>query len=176
MCVCAGGTGASVVPVTRAIREHRAPTHAVARRAPPLALAAAAVPCLPTIADGALAPALAGIAGLSPLLTLDAPASPVSTSGIATRLGTLGAVGDALASSGGGFGTAPAGGGGGGGGGGGSGGGGSAPGTGGATPGSGGIIPSVSNAPEPTSWLLMIGGFGVLGGAMRYARKASVKV
>ena len=163
MCVCAGGTGASVVPATKAIREFRSPTQAVARRAPPLAMAAAAVPCLPTIADAAQAPALAGIAGLSPLLTPDGPSSPIFSTGDGARLGTLGSVGDTLAASGGGFGTPPGLGSGGGGGG------------GGGAPGSGGGIPNVSNAPGPTSWALMIGGFGLLGGAMRYARKTSVK-
>ncbi|TRW15175.1 PEP-CTERM sorting domain-containing protein [Glacieibacterium frigidum] len=30
-----------------------------------------------------------------------------------------------------------------------------------------------SNAPEPTTWALMIGGFGLAGGAMRYRRMAA---
>lgn len=168
MCVCAGGTGAAIVPVSKAVRNQSAPRHAAApKRAAPMAVAAAAAPCAPVVADAGLTPSLAGLGGISPLLTLDSAPSAISPAG--SLLGRPGDIGDILASSGsGGF--APGsggsvGGGGGGGGGGGTGDGGTGPG--------GGLPPVASNAPEPTSWALMIGGFGLLGGAMRYTRRAA---
>jgi hypothetical protein len=33
-----------------------------------------------------------------------------------------------------------------------------------------------SSAPEPASWALMVGGFGLIGGAMRSRRKASIRL
>lgn len=36
------------------------------------------------------------------------------------------------------------------------------------------IDPSQSPAPEPASWAMMLGGFGLIGGAMRARRKAAV--
>ncbi len=37
-------------------------------------------------------------------------------------------------------------------------------------------LESVGAVPEPASWAMMIGGFGLVGGAMRRRRKANVKV
>ena len=161
MCVCAGGTGAAIVPVSKAVRQSVAPRQAIARKAPTAPIALAAVPCIPTVAGGEIGPGLAGLGGISPLLPLASADLAPSIAG-PSQLGSLGEIGDILAGSSG----FAAGGNAGGGAGGGSGGGG---GTGG---GGGGLPPVSSNAPEPTSWVLMIGGFGVLGGAMRYVRRS----
>lgn len=163
MCVCAGGTGAAIVPVSKAVRHQVAPRHAAApKRAAPMTVAAAVAPCAPVIADGGLTPSLAGLGGLSPMLSLDS--TPVGLASPGPQLGSIGEIGDIIASTAGGGFTA-----GGGGIGGGGGGGGGVPGGG----GGGGLPPVASNAPEPTSWALMIGGFGLLGGAMRYNRRAA---
>ena len=152
MCVCAGGTGAAIVPVTKAVR-HQTARQAVPRRVAPAPLAVAAVPCIPVFAGDALAPDLGGLASLSPLPGLEREAFGAPSG---SALGTLGGVGDVLASTSGVL----------------SGGGGAGGGGGGASGSPGGSLPPVaSNAPEPTSWVLMIGGFGLLGGAMRYYRR-----
>ena len=157
MCVCAGGTGAAIVPVSKAVRHQVAPRHATVKRVAAAPMAVAAAPCVPIVVGNALTPV--GLDALSPMLALDS-APPMLTSAIGPQLETLGEVGDILAINGG---IGSTSGGGGGGGGGGIGGGGGAP--------NGGLPPDASNAPEPTSWALMIGGFGLLGGAMRYSRR-----
>lgn len=177
MCVCAAGTGAAIIPAAHVVKRHFRPAvHHVARG--PLVDAAAARPdCLPgvTLAGGGL-PGGAGGGGGSSLTNL-APGAPGGESGGGFPFGGFGP-----ALSGGGGGGFPGGGGGGGGSGGGGGGGlpggGGTPGggtPGGGVPGGGGGVtppgpPSTSNAPEPAAWVLMVAGFGLAGGAIRYHR------
>lgn len=40
---------------------------------------------------------------------------------------------------------------------------------------SGQAAPPAAPVPEPTTWLMMLGGLGLVGGAMRYGRKAAVR-
>ncbi len=161
MCVCAGGTGAAVVPASQAIKHRLSPRHAVYRPTPaataiPAALASS-VPCAPTLAAAPLGtpPGLTGLAsGLPGIEGLSPPVEGISFNGNPVSPSTIG---EALAASSGG---ALIGGGTGGGGGGGGGG----------TP----ILPPApSSAPEPTSWALMISGFGFAGAALRYRRVAN---
>ncbi|WP_419814128.1 PEPxxWA-CTERM sorting domain-containing protein [Glacieibacterium sp.] len=170
-----------MVPAAKAVRHHLSPRHAVAK---PMVAAAEALPCSPTFLTSASPDAGLGTTGLTnpgiAPFAGEAPASIVSF---------------APGGFGGGF---PSGGGGGGGGGGGTnvanggtpgggggvpgggggipGGGGGIPGAGGGIPGGGGTItsppPMSSNAPEPAAWAMMISGFGIIGGAMRYTRTA----
>lgn len=155
MCVCAAGTGAAVLPVTHAVHRAFAPQHA-RHHAPRPAIAAipasATVDCIPAAAALPLAGGPGGGgSGFAPGTTALAAAGDVA---FPSRVGGFGD------GSGGGFG----GGGGGSGGVGGGGGGGTT------TPPD---VPSTSNAPEPASWALMVTGFGVLGGAMRYGRAST---
>lgn len=158
MCVCAGTTGAAVVPAAKAVRHQLSPKRTVARpavqrvaAAPPV-IAAAAVPCLPDVAGSA-----SGIDGLA--LTLPGIETPLPGTAGPSRLSVPGEVGELLSGAGGG---GFAGGGGGGGG--------LVP------PGTPPVAgpPSSSNAPEPAAWALMIIGFGALGGAMRWARRPAI--
>ncbi len=165
MCVCAGGTGAAVVPASTAIKHRLSPRHAVVRphtvaTAIPAVLAGP-VPCAPTLAAAPLGAPDGGLTGLaSGLPGIEGLTQPVE--GVSFNENNLvpSAIGEALGSSSGG--ALIGGGGGSGGGGGGSGGGGGG--------GGGGTPPAPSTAPEPTSWALMIAGFGLAGGAMRYRR------
>lgn len=171
MCVCAAGTGAAIVPAAHVVKRHLAPHRAAVRhvRTPFSDVATVRPDCLPgvTAAGGGL-----GGGGGGGLTSLGAP--------------TLGA--PASGSNGfpfGGFSGAPDNNGGGGGG---AGPGDSGPGgppsgipSGPGTPGMPGAplapneplgpgAPSISNAPEPASWVLMVAGFGLAGGAVRYRR------
>ena len=180
MCVCAAGTGAVVMPAAHIVQRHLAPHRAVvhrAVRAPLVDVAAVRPDCLPGVAAASGGGNEGGGGGDG--LALFAPA----------------VAGAAVSGTGGfpfgGFGGAPGSGGGGGFNGGGQPGeegpGGTAPGmplppgmpT---TPGlpsvpvnpSSPSIPSTSNAPEPASWVLMVAGFGAVGGAIRYRRIVAV--
>ncbi len=166
MCVCAAGTGAAVVPVAQSVRHHYAPKrHAVHRVArPPVAaapaLASATPDCPPGV--GVAGPGLGdGSTGGLTALTGPVQASPGSSGGAGGFTPVfLGSEDSDLEGGGGGFG-------GNGGGIGGGGGGQPGPGNGGGTPGNGNP-PVSSNAPEPTTWVLMISGFGLVGAALRY--------
>jgi hypothetical protein len=164
MCVCAAGTGAAIVPVSHAVKQHFAPKRAVHRVARPAEVAGPALAstsdCLP--AASLRGPDL-GDGTTGGIQALNGPVLPP----IAGTEGGLTPVqfgsGDGGGGGGGGFGPGTPGGGGG------------TPGggtPGGGTPGGGtpgtGLPPISSNAPEPTSWALMISGFGLVGAAMRY--------
>jgi len=123
------------------------------------AAVAAPLPCGPVLAAASLGSPVGGVGGIQPF---DLGVAQPETSGF-TPVRGFGPPSIGRSS----FGSVPAGDGGPGGVGG--------PGNGNPTPGGGNTIPDVpssSNAPEPTTWVLMIGGFGMLGGAMRYARVA----
>lgn len=154
MCVCAGSTGAAVVPIAhhaRAVFKARPAVHRSVRTpAPPeagLARSVAAVPCAP-----ALNPATAGIG--MPVL-----ASPgiQETAGLATPGNALSGSGSSFSA--GGF----------------DGPGGGIPTGSGFTP-IGGIgapnsVPSASPAPEVATWSMIVAGTGIVGGTLRYRRR-----
>ena len=166
LCVCPTimlGTAAVSVPKARqAVHKATAskasvPNKSGKRISTPQKFAALSLPCPPAFVG--LSPALVG-AGLG--LALDGPGllsdslTPLPTGGSGGSFGG----GVIVASSGGGGG---AGGGGGGGAGGGSSGGGISPGV---------DPPPIPGAvPEPGSWMLMIGGFAIVGGALRRRRR-----
>ena len=168
MCVCAGGTGAAVVPAATAIHHRISPRHAVYHPASSVARAipaslASAIPCAPTLAAAPLGTPQGGLTGLSSGLPgIEGLSPPVQGVSFNENAITPSAIGEALAASSGGplIGSGGDSGGGGGGG---------TP----INPGGGGGAPPASNAPEPTSWALMIAGFGFAGGAMRFRRVAA---
>jgi hypothetical protein len=164
MCVCAGTTGATVVPAIKHGRALLKPRPAVHR---PVALPVQASPCpaAAVASSGGGDMPIAGIGGFASL----GEAQPID---IAT-LGSGGALGKSLGGvafdrglfpgAGGGippadFGSLSS----------------TAPGPG-VPPGAGaGLLaatPVTSGAPEPAGWTLMISGFGLLGGAMRWQRR-----
>lgn len=171
MCVCAAGTGAVIVPAAHVVKRHFSPRPAVHHiaRSPFVQAAAARPDCLPgvTLAGGGLGEGGGG----SGLTTLNPQA--INAPGIPSRGGfPFGGFnpGDNFGGGGGGGGTSGSGGGGGGGGGVPPGGGSDLP------PGGGGNPPPpppiASNAPEPAAWIMMVAGFGLAGGAIRYRRVA----
>ena len=174
MCVCAGGTGVAVVPTATAIKHRLSPRHAVFHPASPVQSAALGqpLPCAPTLAAAPIGVPQLGLGGLSSgVPMLEAPAAAAASgfavNGAALPISADRSTGEALALATGGGTT----------GGGGtpiSGGGGSGGGSGGGGSGGGGVLPIPSGAPEPTSWALMITGFGLLGGAMRYRRPRQI--
>jgi hypothetical protein len=165
MCVCAGSTGAVIVPAVHKARAamHRPAVHRAAVHHASTPGAALAVPCVP-IAGGA--PGDGGIGG--------------GIGGLPTESGLAMIGGPAANSIGGGFGPGPDYGPGGsvasgdgmfpGGGGGGSVGGG----VGGGTPGVPVVTPIAGTVPEPASWAMMIGGFATVGGATRWQRRSAI--
>ena len=159
MCVCAGGTGAAIVPAAKAIHNKISPRQAVVQKA-----VAQVVPCEPIFTAG---PPL-GV----PDLGFSAPGEALPA------IGTEAAVSSPAGYGGNRPGLAFGGGGGGGGGFISGGGGGGSGGSGGGTPGGGGTPPPTgsSNAPEPAAWAMMITGFGLLGGTMRYVRNRNTAV
>lgn len=154
MCVCAGATGATVVPVAQKARAslfHRAAAHSLAA---PRASAPLPVSCAPTIASAVPAalpageaPAMAEMASLAPL------------SGGAGGIGFAGGSGGFLSP---GTGTGVGGGGGGG--------------------GSGPYLPPTvptpggghGSVPEPGTWTMMISGFGMIGAGVRWQRRQEI--
>ena len=165
MCVCAAGTGAAIVPAAHAVKRHFAPHRAVHRSvAAPIMTAAARPDCLPgvTLAGGGAGGGGGGTgSGLTDLNQGSRLAPGGSDNGFPFGGGggdeTSSVGGGGFPGSGGGF---PGGGVGGGGG----------PGGGGTPGGPGPGLPSSSNAPEPASWALMVTGFGLAGGVIRYRR------
>lgn len=166
MCVCAGSTGAVMVPAVHKARSamHRpAAQHASAHvpaggvMASPCAPIASAAPLLAPIGD---MPAQAGLASLGQLADGGAPNGfggyPGGDSGMFD-----GGEGGYF---GGGSGGGGIGGGGGGGG-----------GTGGGTPGTPPVGPVLGTVPEPASWAMMLSGFGAMGGAMRWQRRSTAQ-
>ena len=164
MCVCAGATGAAVVPVAqraRAALGHRSAVHgpavhrsaAVHHRAAPSASAPLPVNCT------------LSIAGFTPV-ALPVEAAPQSAAAAAAAPMALGGFGVA------GFGDSGIGGGvispgmgqGGGGG------GGVSPG---AAPGFPAAPEPVDSVPEPGTWTMMISGFGLAGTGMRWQRRVA---
>ena len=166
MCVCAGSTGAVMVPAVHKARAamHRPAVHRAAVHQASAPGAALAVPCVP-IASGAPGGGLGGgIDGLpteSGLSVISGPAGN-SLGGGGFGPGPDYGPGGSLDSAGGG--SFPGGGGGGGIGG----------GVGGGTPGVPVVTPITGTVPEPASWAMMIGGFATVGGAMRWQRRGVV--
>ena len=147
MCICAGTTGATVVPVVQKAR-----TMLVTRKVRPHPVAVAAPVAVPRAApvvapSVACAPLLAGLSGVDAVGSLAAPqAADSAFATIPAGLDTM-AVSDLSGVTTGGptaFKPQP------------------------------GVNPvgdvMKSSAPEPTSWALMIIGFGTLGGALRWRR------
>lgn len=145
MCICAGSTGAVMVPATQKVRAAMKPrpaVHRVAARATSAANSIAAVPCtaLTSIALGDGSTGLASV-GFTNLDGGDAVSSPGFATGVPGSAGTGG---------GGGGGTLlplavpPAG-----------------------QP----SLPNTSSAPEVTTWSMMVVGAGVVGGTMRWRRR-----
>ena len=147
MCVCAGSTGAAMVPVANKVRAAIKPRPAVHRPvAGSVAAAQAPTPCLPF--DEAVTSA--GLAGEQPpaFSTLSPAASDFAAQGspytslggggFDTGPGLLGAIGGGGSDVGGGI---PA-------------------------------LPITNAVPEPATWAMMIAGVGIVGGAMRWRRFA----
>ncbi len=163
MCVCAGSTGAVVVPAVNRARAaiHRPAVHRAAAARPAAAVLAQAAPCLEISG---------GVPVLLPITDMPAEAG-------GGGLGQLAGGGGGFGGYGGDYGGGS--GGGGGGYGGGPGGGGGIPGGGGPGGGGGGpdgpgipvITPISAAVPDVANWALMISGFTGIGGAMRWQRR-----
>jgi hypothetical protein len=166
MCICAGSTGAAVVPVVKQVRAlarphpavHRAVAHRPAPSPTPVSLPMQAPPC-PTIAYmspvGAAGPSLvptsgafampgAGNGGASDPIGFDRPAAFGPAVGGSTAFAEAPGGGPMVASPPGGVGLPN------------------------------GALPASSGTPEPAAWGLMIGGFGLVGEALR--RRRAVRV
>ncbi len=163
MCVCAGGTGAAILPAVHHFRHASRPLvhHAVAASAVPCAvIPAAVVAALPDL------PVAGGPDGLRQSVSvagLDAQASGLPGGNYGRAGGAPLYLSDSSGVYGGGSGAYPGGGGGG-------------PPIGVPVPG-GGIgseVPPASELPDAASWALMIAGFGVVGGSLRYSRRLTV--
>ncbi len=176
MCVCAGSTGAVMVPAAHKAKAafgrpavHRAVTH---RPAAAGAVAIAAAPCLPIVTAG-------GAGGLPATLPLETPVADLGLFSGAGARGGNASGGGGIATGGGGsiggggfsdFGPAadmsgplPSGPG-------------AAPGSGvvlggGVVPTAPVLIPTAAAVPEPASWAMMISGFSIVGGGMRWQRR-----
>lgn len=169
MCVCAGSTGAAIIPVAHKARSLMRPRPAVHRSVAAKPIAAAALPCIPA----SVAPAIAGGGGeeLAPSALTAFSQGPDAAAGPGGR----GASSSVPFDDDGGFllgGGRSAGTIGGGGGGGGIGGAPGAPGLPASPPVT--ATPTVSAAPEPTSWVLMVTGFGLVGGGLRWHRRVAL--
>lgn len=164
MCVCAGGTGAAILPAVHHFRHASRPLvhHAVAAATVPCAvIPVAVVAALPDL------PVAGGPDGLRQSVSI----AGFDTQASGLRGGNYGRAGGAplyvsdssgvYAGGGGGPGVYPGGGGppvG-------------IPVTGG---GIGSEVPPASELPDAASWAMMIAGFGVVGGSMRYSRRLAV--
>jgi hypothetical protein len=161
MCVCAGSTGALVVPAAHKARAamSRPSVHRAAVRSAAAPAAIAAAPCLqitsapPALTPVTEMPAESGSGDLAQLTGVGANAFAGSGSGLAYGgINDDGVGGGALV---GGVGIGGSG-------------------------GAGGVIapapiitPVSGAVPEAASWAMMIGGFGTLGTAMRWQRRAT---
>ena len=173
MCVCAGSTGAVVVPAVhkaRAALHHLSPQHASAHTSATPGNSMAS-PCAPI---ASAAPLLAPIAAMPPQAGLGDLGQLADNSPDAANPYRIGFPGGGYGAPNGGGGGFPGGGGLGNGSSGGGGGGGGTPGT---TPGSPPVVPPVvpgsGTVPEPASWAMLLAGFGTLGGVMRWQRRAT---
>lgn len=181
MCVCAGSTGAVMVPAVhkaRAALHHPSAQHASAHTAvapgnsmaSPCAPVASAAPLLAPV--GAM-PAQPGLGDLGQLAD-NSPGGP-NANGVGFAGGGYGPSygGDGGYLGGGGPGIGGIGGGGPGGAGGPGGGRPSGAGPGGSIPGGPVVTPVSGTVPEPASWAMLVTGFGAMGGAVRWQRRAT---